>query len=49
MESMCRSEIAQVSIHTPAKGVTGLSSDYFAKADVSIHTPAKGVTSSSAV
>jgi len=29
--------------------VTGLSSDYFAKADVSIHTPAKGVTSSSAV
>ena len=38
-----------VSIHTPAKGVTGLSSDYFAKADVSIHTPAKGVTSSSTV
>ena len=35
---------AEVSIHTPTKGVTELSVCYNARNSVSIHTPTKGVT-----
>ena len=34
----------RVSIHTPTKGVTSISKNFFAFELVSIHTPTKGVT-----
>ena len=34
----------RISIHTPARGVTGLSNTISITAKISIHTPARGVT-----
>ena len=40
----CEIVSPDISIHTPAKGVTFASNEDFSQAYISIHTPAKGVT-----
>ena len=41
---VCAQHNKSVSIHTPARGVTGEYLPFGAKGFVSIHTPARGVT-----
>ena len=38
-----------ISIHTPAKGVTSIFYNYELGLQISIHTPAKGVTTAAAL
>ena len=44
MESILENWILEISIHTPAKGVTSSKHEDAAYIVISIHTPAKGVT-----